>query len=143
MSTPSWVKPAAPPNNKARNPNRSRERAEKDRAAQFRDRFRDGRRVVGAFVSRLLVATVDQDREIDPEADQDRAHADRDHVQLVGKSAAPTASATRQQSRSEKPMPNNGNQRRNPMKNTAPTSRIEPSSVTTISCRMLSEISAT
>ena len=57
--------------------------AEKNRAAEFRDGFLDRRGVRGPFVPRLLVTAENQNREVDPESDEDRAETDRDHVELA------------------------------------------------------------
>jgi hypothetical protein len=59
------------------------ERAEEDRAAEISNRLVDSCGVVEAVVACLLVATEDEDREVDAEADEDRAEADRHHVQLA------------------------------------------------------------
>jgi hypothetical protein len=62
---------------------RGRERAEEDRAAQIFYRDGDGGAVIVAVVTRLLVASENENREIDPESDEDGAEANRHHIELT------------------------------------------------------------
>ncbi len=62
---------------------RGGERAEENGAAELGDRFCNRRGVLTPFVSRLLIAAEDQDGKIDTEADENGAHSDRHHVELV------------------------------------------------------------
>ena len=59
------------------------ERAEDDAPALAAERGGDGALVVGAGFALALVDGVEHHAEIDAEADEDRAEADGDHVQLV------------------------------------------------------------
>jgi len=62
---------------------RSGERAEENGAAELGDRFCNRRGVFNPFVPRLLIPAEDQDGKIHAEPNEDGAHSDRYHVELV------------------------------------------------------------
>ena len=83
MRTPSWVKPAEPPSRSARKPTAVVSAPKKMARPSLATASSIAAGVVAAFVARLLVAAENQDREIDAEPNEDRAHPDRHHVELV------------------------------------------------------------
>ena len=70
-------KSARPRQHQGEKANRCRERPEENRLAQIFHGLADGGRMIFAVITRLLVAAENQDREIDSEADEDRAKARR------------------------------------------------------------------
>src|SRR5205085_8016083 len=79
---PELGEPARSSEHKSEKPNCRRERPEKNRLAESFDSLADSGRMILAIVARLLVAPKNQDREINPNPDENRAEPHRYHVQF-------------------------------------------------------------